>query len=131
MNYEKYEQIKKQYCVEVSQVDFSILDNNGQSNIISGDSLTFNANNGVVSFIDENGISYVTPFYEVINTLDQAGYNQAGLYVPFADNKWLNNGTHSQRWQQLLAQNRRNKLENVNIVEQFNIEENKENTFQI
>ena len=124
MNSEKYEQIKKDYCLLVNNVNLNSMSDTKEPLIISGESLTYNFNNGVVSFIDEKGIGYISPFYEMINTLEQAGYKQAGLAVPYTDNKWLNNGVLASRWKTLLEQQRKNKLENIDISANFNIEEN-------
>jgi len=130
MNAEKYDNIKKEFCVEVTQVNLNAMTNEAPQ-LINGENLTYNYNNGVVSFIDENGICYVTPFYEIINTLKQAGYNKAGLYVPFSDNKWLNEGTHSWKWKNLVAQDLKNRNENIDLNENFNIEENIENNMSL
>lgn len=130
MNYEKYEEIKKKYCVETTNINFSAMTNDNPIQI-QGDNLTYNYNNGVVSFIDENGISYVTPFYEIIKTLENAGYKQDGLYVPFSDNKWLNEGVNAWKWKNLIAQEIKNRIENTNLSDDFNIEETLENTMHM
>lgn len=130
MNNEKYENIKNSYCVRVTDVNLNAMTNESPQ-LITGESLTYNYNNGVVSFIDEYGNSYISPFYEIIKTLEQAGYTQSGLHVPFTNNKWLNEGPHFLKWQNMLAENRKNRNENIDISENFNIEENLENNIQL
>ena len=106
MNNEKYESIKNKYCVKVTGINLNAMTNETPM-LISGESLTYNDNNGVVSFIDEYGNSYVSPYYEIANTLKQAGYTKGGLYVPYTDNKWLNEGALSTQWTILLNDSRK------------------------
>ena len=105
MNEEKYNALKTKYCLNVSRV---LLDNPSENFIpmVTGDSLTYTFNNGVVSFIDENGLSFVTPYYDIIPSLKQAGYKEGNLYVPFSDNNILNNKAYGPKWQQLLIGSR-------------------------
>ena len=126
MNTEKYDHIKKDYCIKVSRINLNALTNK-PIQFIEGENLTYSTNNEIVSFIDENGIAYVTPYYEVINTLKQAGYKQSNLYVPFAENKCLNEGANGWKWKFLLANAKECKLKNIDISENFNIEESLNN----
>ena len=124
MNAEKYENIKKQYCVAVSSAGFKRPEGIEGFDMVVGDPLTFNYNNGVVSFIDENGISYITPSYEIIKTLQQAGYVQSGLFVPYANHELLTNPStvYSAKWTNLLAFFNRCRNENKDLSDEFNVE---------
>ena len=128
---EKYQQIKKDYSLCVNGVTFGMIDEL-RPQIVSGDSLTYTLNNGVVSFIDENGIGYVTPFCGIIQTLKQAGYQEGKLYVPFSDNEILNNNVYGQRWNNLLSASRYYSMNGKTFatgeVLDFNIEESYENS---
>ena len=52
MNAEKYEQIKRDYCINVTVINLNARTDKPPLGI-KGENLTYTLNNGVVSFIDE------------------------------------------------------------------------------
>jgi hypothetical protein len=77
-------------------------------------------NNGTVAFITENGEYYVTPFcFEVRDYLEELGYKDIGLYVPFSNGDIPADKDAALVWEAL-----RNKARKVH--EEKRIEEHKE-----
>ena len=53
---------------------------------------TFCYNKGVTIFVYRDGRTYVTKGEKILEELIDAGYNEAGLYVPFCNGEVIRNG---------------------------------------
>ena len=59
-------------------------------------------NNGVVSFVTKNGDYYVSPYcVEVVDYLNNNGYENNYIYVPFSNNDEPSDGIQAQAWKKL------------------------------
>lgn len=105
---QEFEILKSNLAIAINGVGFI---NKGQEdlppNYVFGEPKTYNFNNGVVSFIDEKGIAYITPVDKMIELLEKIGYSQAELFVPFSDSIPL---AYQSQWQT---------LENAEMVHYF------------
>ena len=60
---------------------------------------TYCTNNGRVSFVNENGVMYVSPYVnEVIEALVAAGYRPGGLYVPLSNGEVPTDPALESKW---------------------------------
>ena len=72
---------------------------------------TYCYNNGRLSFINEKGVMYVTPYTsEVGEALREAGYEERGLYVPLSNGETCTDPAMAEKWD-IMDKDAREKLE--------------------
>ena len=63
---------------------------------------TYCYNNGRVSFINERGVMYVSPYvHEIIELLIEAGYVERSLYVPLSNGEEPTDPGMAERWEEM------------------------------
>lgn len=61
----------------------------------------FCSNNGRVVFVYRDGSTYVAKGYKIIDYLRAAGYQKAGLFVPFSNGEEIRDGYYRSKWEKL------------------------------
>lgn len=62
---------------------------------------TYCANNGRVVFVYINGYTYVAKGYKIINELNEAGFRQKGLFVPFSNGETITDIALASLWERI------------------------------
>ncbi|MBR3164182.1 hypothetical protein IKF15_02665 [Candidatus Saccharibacteria bacterium] len=61
----------------------------------------FDANNGVVVFVNRDGRTYVAHGYWIIKVLEDHGFEKGSWYVPFSNGEVIQDPVLAQRWEAL------------------------------
>lgn len=61
----------------------------------------YNCNNGKVVFIYRDGTTYVAKGYKIIPILQEAGYEDYDLFVPFSNNEEITDPVFKARWEEI------------------------------
>lgn len=81
-------------------------------NKITGQPMTYCFNDGVVSFIDEKGQSYITPYFDMVYILQSFGFKETQMLVPYANEAFVGiSTTYRNKWENL--------LNNLNFTNEF------------
>ena len=86
----RFENIYRPLCYE-SCMDSTVVDKLGR----------YCANNGKVVFIYRDGHTYVTKGYKILEELRNAGYREAGLFVPFSNGEQITDTRMAAQWEKI------------------------------
>ena len=62
---------------------------------------TYNANNGKVAFVYQDGCTYVAKGYWIIRHLRKVGYREGSLFVPFSNGEEITDPYYRRIWQKI------------------------------
>lgn len=86
----RFENIYRPLCSEFC-MDSTVVDKLGH----------FCSNNGKVVFIYHDGHTYVTKGYKILEELREAGYREAGLFVPFSNGEQITDSSLAAQWDRI------------------------------